>query len=205
METLQVDGLVQRRNNRDTLFLVEVYDLLSDDSKIYKRTQLNFRKDTTTRLTRSGDTEALIHLLIRSRGPPTLETVLFMRILLPPEGLNATVSDTSILNINETHRESLDRQYGSAAPEHAQLVALLLPIEDRPRGEGDNPGLDSLPLEFRSSLEGDGNLTSATDNCEVLTLHLVDDVSTLGRPLDRRPLEVGKVLARKGKDGGGGL
>lgn len=159
----------------------------------------------TTVLTRSGDAEALIHLLIRSRGSPSLETVLFMRVLLPSEGLDVTVSDISMLNTNETHRESLDRQYGSTAPEHAQPVALLLPIEDRPRGEGDNSGLDSLPLEFRSSLKGDSDLTSATDNCEVLTLHLVDDVSTLGRPLDRRSLEVGKVLARKGEDGGSGL
>ena len=128
-----------------------------------------------------------------------------MRVLLPSEGLDVTVSDTFILNTNETHRESLDRQYRSAAPEHAQLVALLLPIEDRPRGEGDNPGLNSLPFEFRSSLEGDGDLTSTTDNCEVLTLHLVYDVSTLGRPLDRRSLKVGKILAGKGEDGGSGL
>ena len=156
-------------------------------------------------LTRSGDAEALIHLLIRSRGPPSLETVLFMGVFLPSEGLDAAVSDTSVLNTNETHRESLDRQYGSTAPEHAQPVALLLPIEDRPRGEGDNPDLDSLSLEFRSSLEGNGDLAPATDNYEVLTLYVVDDVSTLGRPLDRRSLEVGKVLARKGEDGGSGL
>jgi len=128
-----------------------------------------------------------------------------MGVLLPSEGLDAIVSDTSVLNTNETHRESLDRQYGSTTPEHAQLVALLLPIEDRPRGEGDNPGLDSLPLEFRSSLEGNSDLTSTTNNCEVLTLHLVDDVSTLGCPLDRRSLEVREVLARKGEDGGSGL
>jgi len=34
MGSLKVDGLVERRNNRDTLFLVEVDNLLSDDSKI---------------------------------------------------------------------------------------------------------------------------------------------------------------------------
>ena len=55
-----------------------------------------------------------------------------MGVLLPPEGLDATVSDKSVLKTKETHRESLDRQYGSTAPEHAQPVTLLLPIEDRP-------------------------------------------------------------------------
>jgi len=34
MESLKVDGLVERRNNRNTFFLVEVDNLLSDDSKI---------------------------------------------------------------------------------------------------------------------------------------------------------------------------
>jgi len=37
-------------------------------------------------------------------------------------------------------------------------------------------------LEFQNSLEGDGDLA---DDREVLTLFLVDNVSTLGCPLDR--------------------
>ena len=86
---------------------------------------------------------------------------------------------------SETYRESLDGQDGSTTPEHAQLVALLLPIEDRPRGEGDNPGLDTLRLEFRSSLKDDRDLASGTDDRQVLALFLVNNVSTLGRPLDR--------------------
>ena len=109
-----------------------------------------------------------------------------MRVLLPSEGLAATVSDAIHTKYaNETHRESLHGQDRSTTSEHAQLVALLLPIKDRPRGEGDNPGLDALRLKFRSSLEGDGDLASGTDDCEILALLLVDDVSTLGCPLDR--------------------
>ena len=44
MESSQVDGLLQRRNNGDALFLVEVYNLLSDDSKIYKRGSVELRE-----------------------------------------------------------------------------------------------------------------------------------------------------------------
>jgi len=44
MESSQVDGLLQRRNNRDTPFLVEVYNLLSDDSKIYKRASVELQE-----------------------------------------------------------------------------------------------------------------------------------------------------------------
>jgi len=128
-----------------------------------------------------------------------------VRVLLPSEGLDVIVSDVILRAQKQTHRESLDGQDRSTTPEHAQLVALLLPIEDRPRGEGDNPGFDTLRLEFRSSLEGDGYLTSGTNDREVLTPFLVDNVSTLGCPLDRRSLEVRKVLAGKGKNGGSGL
>ena len=109
-----------------------------------------------------------------------------MGVLLPPKSLEPIVSDVIYTrHTDETHRESLDGQDGGATPEHAQFVTLLLPIEDRPRREGDNPGLDALCLEFGSGLEGDGDLTSATDDCEGLTFLLVDNISTLGRPLDR--------------------
>lgn len=170
------------------------------------RVQLTLEDDITAELTRSGDTEALVHLLIRSRGSPTLETVLFVGVLLPPKSLDAIVNGTvHTRHTRETHRESLDGQYWSTTPEHAQPVTLLLSIEDRPRGEGDNPGLDTLRFKFRSSLEGDGDLTSGTDDCEILARFLVDDVSTLGRSLDRRSLEVRKVLTGKREDGGCGL
>ena len=107
---------------------------------------------------------------------------------------------TNTRHTNKTHRKSLNGQDRSTTPEHAQPVTLLLPVEDRPRGKGDNPSLDTLRLEFRSSLEGDGDLASRTDDCEVLTLLFMDDVSSLGSPLDRRPLEVRKVLAGKGQN-----
>jgi hypothetical protein len=55
--------------------------------------QFTLENDTTTTLTRSGDTEFLIHLLIRSGGSPALETVLLVRILLPSESLEVIVSD----------------------------------------------------------------------------------------------------------------
>lgn len=139
----------------------------------------------TVVLTRSGDTEVFIHLLIRCRGSPTLETVLLMGIFLPSEGLQAAVSNAIHTGHSyETYRESLDRQDRCTTSQHAQLVALLLSIEDRPRGEGDNPSLDALPFEFRGSLKDDGDLTSATDDREVLTSLFVDDVSTLGSLLD---------------------
>ena len=137
-------------------------------------------------LTCSGDTEVLIHLLIRTRRPPSLETVLLVRVLLPSEGLQAAVSNTMHTRDSyETHRESLNRQDGCTAPEHAQLVALLLPIEDRPRGEGYNPGLDTLPFEFQSSLNDNGDLASTADDREVLTRLFMDDVPALRSFLDR--------------------
>jgi hypothetical protein len=137
-------------------------------------------------LTFSGDTEVFIHLLVRSRGSPGLKAVLLMRVLLPSEGLQTAVSNAiHESHSNETYGESFDRQDRCTTSNHTQPIAVLLPIEDRPRGEGDNPSLDVLRFEFRSSFEGDGDLTSATDDREVLTLLFMDDVPTLGSLLDR--------------------
>ena len=95
--------------------------------------QLGSGKDKPTVLTCSSDTEVLVNLLIRSRGPPSLETVLLVRVLLPSEGLEATVSETIHTRFTyETHRKSLNGQYRSTTPQHAQFIALLLPIKDRP-------------------------------------------------------------------------
>ena len=74
-----------------------------------------------------------------------------MRVLLPSEGLRRAVSNAiHTMHSFETHGESLDGQHRCTASDHTQLVALLLPVEDRPRGEGDNPRLYVLLFEFRS-------------------------------------------------------
>ena len=78
------------------------------------RVQLTLEDDITAELTRSGDTEALVHLLIRSRGSPTLETVLFVGVLLPPKSLDAVVNGT----VHTRHKRNAPREPRRTILEH---------------------------------------------------------------------------------------
>ena len=176
--------------------------------------------------TGTSQTELLIDLLVRARGTPALETELLedkvnsgslhnndqithlMTVLLPTEGLGEhktpSAGEHEASKKKGPYVESLDGEDGSSTPQDAELVLLRLGIEDGPARQTDNTGLDTLSVEFRSSLQGDADFTTRRDDGEVLVLDIVNNVTTLRGGLDGGVLEVGQVLTGEGKDGRSG-
>lgn len=176
--------------------------------------------------TGTSQTELLIDLLVRARGTPALETELLedkvnsgslhnndqithlMTVLLPTEGLGEhktpSAGEHEAGKKKGPYVESLNGEDGSSTPQDAELVLLRLGIEDGPARQTDNTGLDTLSVEFRSSLQGDADFTTRRDDSEVLVLDIVNNVTTLRGGLDGGVLEVGQVLTGEGKDGRSG-
>lgn len=63
---LEVDGLYERRHNRDTLRLVELDNLLANGSDIYRQYQQCGIHIPANSHTGSSNAELLVHLLVRA-------------------------------------------------------------------------------------------------------------------------------------------
>lgn len=109
---------------------------------------------------------------------------------------------TAQYNIS-THGVSFNGQDRCAAPEDGQLILLGLAVEDRPARQGDDTDLEALIGQFLRRLQDDADFASSGDECEVLLLDLVNDVTALERVLERGVFEVGKVLTGETENRGG--
>ena len=105
-----------------------------------------------------------------------------------------------------THGVSLDGKDRGTVRKNRELVVVRLLAEDLPARQRRDASLDARLLEELSRLERDRNLGTGRDNGDGGVLGLADDVATLRGLLDRRVLELVKVLAREaaGRVGSGG-
>ena len=85
----------------------------------------HFRRPLSNTL--GGELKLGVHLVIRSRGTPRLQTKVVVRVLAPAES-----------------RVRLDRHDGRARGEDRELVCRVLGVEDFETGERDETGLDAL-------------------------------------------------------------
>lgn len=97
----------------------------------------------------------------------------------------------------------LNRQGWDAVGQDGQAVVLGLGVEHLEARNGDDTGLDALLLQLLDSVDADAHLRSGGHKGDVCALDLVQDVTTLGSPLDRRVLELWQVLTGQGEDAGG--
>ena len=100
-------------------------------------------------------------------------------------------------------REGFQRKDRCTTPENAQSVLLILLVKRQPARQTDNTGFDALGLEFVGSLNSDADFATRTDDSQVFLILLVENVTTPTSLLNGGPFEVGEVLTRKRKDGGG--
>ena len=126
-----------------------------------------------------------VNLLVGTGSTEAVETELLVRVLLPAES-----------------GHDLDGHGGDAIGDDGELVVLGLGVEDLSAGHGDNTGLEVLLLEGLDGLETDADLGTSGDEGDIGLLVLKSDVTTLDGLLDGGALELGKVLAGKGQDGG---
>ena len=126
-----------------------------------------------------------VDLLVGTGSTEAVETELLVRVLLPTES-----------------GHDLDGHGGDAVGDDGKLVVLGLGVEDLSAGHGDNTSLEVLLLEGLDGLETDADLGTSGNEGDIGLLVLKGDVTTLDGLLDGGALELGKVLAGKGQDGG---
>lgn len=98
----------------------------------------------------------------------------------------------------------LDRQGWDTVWDNAESVLLALGIEDLEAGDGDDTsGEVVLLLESLDGVDGDADFRTGGHNGDVRLLGLVHDVTTLDGGRNGGVLELRKVLAGEGQDGGG--
>src|SRR4051812_47244351 len=98
-------------------------------------------------------------------------------------------------------RVCLDGQDRCAAREHAELVLVVLELEDLPARKRDDSDLEALLLERLGGLEDEADLGTGGDDGDVGVGDLLEDVTTLGGLLDGRTLELGQVLTGEAEGG----
>jgi hypothetical protein len=101
-----------------------------------------------------------------------------------------------------TYCVGLHREDGCTASEDGEFVFSWLSVEHSPARQTDDTSLDTLFTEVAGSLDGNGHLTTGTDDGQVFPFDLVHDIASLHRMFDGRILQLREVLSRQGDDGG---
>lgn len=130
----------------------------------------------------------LVDIQVRARGTEAVQTELLVGIPLPAHGAH-----------------DLNGQGWDAVGQDGQAVVLGLGIEHLEARDGDDTGLDALLLQLLDGVDADAHLGSGGHQGDLGTLDLVQDVATLGGPLDRGALELRQVLSGQSQDAGGVL
>lgn len=100
----------------------------------------------------------------------------------------------------DPYRERFERQDWCAAAQHAKPILQRLLVEHEPARQRHNASFDALRPELARRLESDADLRACGHDRYMLVLLFVHDVAALGGQLNRRVLQIRKVLSRKGED-----